>query len=92
MTIAFGTCLVISAAVFVYMAQKNYSNIDVNYWMIVILIPLVVMGYWLKTQVETTEAAAMLFCFIYLDSTFILTTALFAMMRALGYEIKRWMK
>ena len=92
MTIAFGTCLVISAAVFVYMAQKNYSNIDVNYWMIVILIPLVIMGYWLKTQVETTEAAAMLFCFIYLDSTFILTTALFAMMRALGYEIKRWMK
>ena len=92
MTIAFGACLVVSAAVFVYMAAKNYSNIDANYWMIVILVPLVIMGYWLKTQVETAEAAAILFCFIYLDSTFILATALFSMMHALGFQTKGWMK
>ena len=92
MTIAFGACLAVAAAVFVYMAQKIYSNTDVNYWMIVILIPLVIMGYWLKTQVETPEAAAMLFCFIYLDSTFLIAAALFSMMHVLGYRAKRWMK
>lgn len=90
MTIAYGACLVLSAAIFVYMAQKNYSNIDSNYWMIVILVPIVIMGYWLKTQVETPGEAAYLFCFIYLDSTFIMTAALFAMMRALGYQTRRW--
>ena len=92
MTIAYGTCLVIAAAVFVYIAHKNYSNIDANYWLIVILIPVVILGYWLKTQIETTEAATVLFCFIYLDSTFLIPAALFAMMHALGFQIKRWMK
>ena len=92
MTIAYGACLVVSAAVFVYMASKGYSNIDANYWLIVILVPIVVMGYWLKTQVETAEAATVLFCFIYLDSTFLVTAALFAMMQALGFKIGRWMK
>ena len=45
MTIAYGACLAVSAAIFVYMAQKNYASIDANYWMIVILIPVVIMGY-----------------------------------------------
>ena len=92
MTIAFGACLVVTAVVFVYMVQKNYSNIDANYWMIVVLVPVVIMGYWLKTQVETTEAAAMLFCFIYLDSTVLMAAALFSMMHALGFRARRWMK
>ena len=92
MTIAYGACLIVSAAVFVYMAQRNYSSIDTNYWMIVILVPIVILGYWLKTQIESTETAAVLLCFIYLDSTFLITTALFAMMHTLGFETKPWMK
>ena len=92
MTIAFGACLVVTAAIFVYMAQKDYDNINANYWLIVILTPVIIMGYWLKTQVETTEAASILFCFIYLDSTILIPAALFSMMHALGFQAKRWMK
>lgn len=92
MAIAYGACLLVAAAVFVYMAQKNYSNIDINYLMIVILVPIAILGYWLKTQAETPEAASTLFCFVYLDSTFLIAAALFSMMHALGLEAKSWMK
>ncbi len=40
MTIAFGACLVVSAALFLYMAHKNYSTIDINYWTIASSFPL----------------------------------------------------
>lgn len=92
MTIAYGACLLVSAAVFVYMVQKNYSNIDVNYWTIVVLVPIITMGYWLKTQAVSPEAATTLFCFIYLDSTLLITTALFSMMHALGFQVGSWVK
>lgn len=92
MAIAYGACLVASAAVFVYMAQKNYSTIDANYWLIVALVPVVIMGYWLKTQIESLEAAKILFCFIYLDSTVLMAATLFSMMHALGFPTKPWLK
>ena len=92
MAIAFGASLLVSVAILLYMAQKNYSDIDANYWMIVILTPIVIMGYWLKTQVQGIEAAKVLCCFIYLDSTFLISAVLFAMMHALGLQARGWMK
>ena len=92
MAILYGACLLVSVAVFVYMAQKDYSSIDMNYWTIAILVPIVIMAYWLKTQVTTTEAATILFCFIYLDSTFLIAAALFSMTSTLGLTAKPWMK
>lgn len=92
MAIAYGACLVVSAALLVYVALKGYTSVNADYWMIMVLMPVVIMGYWLKTQVETTEAAMVLFCFIYLDSTFLVTTALFAMMRVLGFQVRPWLK
>ena len=61
----FGILLVISVLVILYMAQKNYENIDIYYWTLVILVPVVVLGYWLKTRVTTVEGAKLCFCFIY---------------------------
>ena len=82
----------VSAALFLYMVHKNYSTIDINYWTIAVLIPIVIMGYWLKTQVTTPEAASILYCFIYFDSTFLASATLFSMMHALGFRIRGWMR
>jgi len=92
MTIAYGICLLISVGVFIYMAQRNYNNMDAYYWTIIILVPVIVMGYWLKTGVTSPEAAKYLFCFIYLDSTFLVVVILFSMLNNLGIRIRPWMK
>lgn len=88
----YGICLIITILVFIYMAQKNYDNIDIYQWTIVILIPVVIMAYWLKTRINTPESAEILFCFIYLDSTIMLAVILFSLMRTLDIKIRPWMK
>ena len=91
-TIGFGICLLISIALFIYMGQKNYDNIDIYSWTLVVLIPIIILAYWLKTQASTPETAKYLFCFIYLDSTVALTVILFAMLRTLGVNVRPWVK
>ncbi len=91
-TVYYGILLLISIGIIVYMAQKNYENIDINYWSLVILIPVAILGYWLKTMVTVPESAAIAFCFIYVDSTLILTAALFSMLRFLSIAVKSWVK
>ena len=51
----YGILLIISVLIVIFMAQKNYENIDIYYWTIVILVPVVILGYWLKTRVSTVE-------------------------------------
>ena len=88
----FGILLVISVLVILYMAQKNYENIDIYYWTLVIMVPIVVLGYWLKTRVTTVEGAKLCFCFIYIDSTVLLTAVIFNIMRFMGIAVKSWIK
>ncbi|MCR4635116.1 MAG: HD domain-containing protein [Butyrivibrio sp.] len=88
----FGILLVISVLVILYMSQKNYENIDIYYWTLVILVPVVVLGYWLKTRVTTVEGAKLCFCFIYIDSTVLLTAVIFNIMRFMGIAVKSWIK
>ncbi|MBQ9631966.1 MAG: HD domain-containing protein [Lachnospiraceae bacterium] len=88
----YGICLVISCGVILWMSSKDYDNIDRYYWTIVILIPVIILGYWLKTMVVTEEAAAITFCFIYLDSTILLTVMLFLMLRTIGIKANPWLK
>ena len=91
-TIGFGICLLISIVLFIYMGQKNYDNIDIYSWTLVVLIPIILLAYWLKTRAATPEAAKNLFCFIYLDSTVALTVVLFAMLRTIGVDVRPWVK
>ena len=91
-TIGFGVCLLISVVLFVYMAQKNYDNIDIYSWTLVVLIPIILLAYWLKTQAASPETARFLFCFIYLDSTVGLTIVLFSMLHTIGITTKPWIK
>ena len=91
-TIGFGICLVISILILVYMGMRNYDNINIYDWSILILIPVVILGYWLKTRVTTPEAAKLAFCFIYLDSSVLLMLAFFAMLHSFGVRVKWWQK
>ncbi len=91
-SIYFGVLLLISIFVIGYMALKNYENIDIYYWTIVIIIPLIILGYWLKTRVTTPEAAAVTWCYIYLDSTVLLTVILFSILRFMGIHVKPFVK
>lgn len=90
--IGFGMCLIISIFVLIFMAAKNYENINVYDWTIVTLIPIVNLGYWLKSRVTTPEAAQMAFCFIYLDSTVLLMVTVFAVLYSFGVRTKVWIK
>ena len=90
--VGYGICFVLSALVVVYLAQRNYDNIDSYYWTVVIIIPILILGYWLRTQVSSVEASAVLFHFINLTSTLLLTILLFSMLRDLGIPARPWMK
>lgn len=91
-TVGFGICLVGSVLVLIYMAQKNYEIIDIYYWSFLIMNPIIILAYWLKTRVTTVEAASVAFCFIYLDSTVILVLLIFAMLHTIGIKPKSWLK
>lgn len=90
--VGFEICLVISMLIIIWMACKNYENINIYYWSIVIMIPIVILGYWLKTKVTTPEAAELAFCFIYIDSTLLVMITIFSMVRSFGYNISPWVK
>lgn len=91
-TIGLEICLIISAAVVIIMASKNYENINSYDWAIVLLIPIVILGYWLKSRVTTSEAAELALCFICIDSSVLLMVTIFAMLHSLRVMIRPWGK
>ena len=88
----FALCLVISIGVLIFMISRNYDNIDIEYWSMVIIIPIVLLGYTLKAVAVSVEDAKMAFCFLYLDSTVLLVLMLFAMIKSLGISPPRLLK
>jgi len=91
-TIAYGIALFISIAVWIYIAVKNYDKVDPYCYSAYILVPVIVLAYWLKSMVISWEAAMISFCFVYFDSTVLLTILIFAMLRTLGVRTKFWVK
>ena len=89
---SFGICLMISLSIVLWMSAKDYENVDRYYWTVIILIPVIILGYWLKTMVVSTEAAAITFCFISIDGTILLTIMIFLMLRTIGVTVSPWMK
>ena len=87
-TWAFGICLIISVSTILWMVVKNHETTDRYYWTISVLVPIVILAYWLKTLVVTVEAAYILFCFIYIDSTILLCVVIFLMLHSIGIEPK----
>lgn len=91
-TVVYGICTTITVIVFIYMAQKNYNNIDIYSWTLLLLIPIIVLSYWLKTRVTTPEAASFMYCFVYLDSTVLIVAVIFALLHTIGIMPRPWMK
>ena len=91
-TAIYGICTIITALVFIYMAQKNYDNVDIYNWTFLVLILIIVLSYWLQSKVTTPEASSFLFCFIYLDSTILIVAVIFALLHTIGIRIQPWMK
>ena len=91
---AFGylICLGVSIAVVVWMAMKNYENIDIYYWTILLINPIILLSYWLMAITADPEASRILYCFLYLDSTILLTVMTFSMLRTMNITTKRWFK
>ena len=89
---SFGICLIISCFIVFWISAKDHESIDRYYWAIAILIPIIILGYWLKTLVVTEEAAAITFCFIYIDSTILLSILVFLMLRSIRIKVKGWIK
>ncbi len=91
-TIGYGLCLILSVMTLMGVAARNYENINIHACVILTLIPLVVLGYWLKSRVSTPDAASLSMCFIYLDSTLMLMVTLFAMLHSFGFKVRPWIK
>ena len=67
-TAGFGVCLVISVLATLLFALRNDDHVNSNDWSISLLLPFIIMGYWLKTQTSSQEAALVLFVFINLGT------------------------
>ena len=91
-TIGFGICLAASIFVLLYMASKSYENINTYYWTLMMLIPTIILGYWLKSRVTTPEGAMVALCYIYLDSTVLLMVMIFSMLASLGIHVRPQIK
>ena len=91
-TIIYSLCLFVCVVMLLNMAQKNYNNIDIYHWTVLILIPIIIMAYLLKTTVTTPDAAYVLMCFQYLDSAFLSAVVIFYLLHTAGVTARPWMK
>ena len=91
-TIGFGVCLIISVLTTLLFALRNDDRVNSYDWSISLLLPFIIMGYWLKTQTASQEAALILFVYINLSSTVLLAVILFSMLRHLAIPVNPWLK
>ena len=88
----YGILLLISFGVIIYMLSKGYKDVDVRYWTNFILVPIIIMGYWLNTRVTTPEGAAVCYCITYLDSSILFMLLLFDIVSFLKMTASTWIK
>ena len=91
-TVGYGSCLVISILATLLFAMRNEDRVSSYDWSISLLLPFIIMGYWLKTQTASQESALILFVFINLSSTVLLAVILFSMLKHLGIPLNPWPK
>ena len=91
-TTGYGICVVIAVLATLIMALRNYDHIDSLEWSVVLLLPLLIMAYWLKAQVSTAEAGLVLFAFVEMMTSLLLAVILFSMLHSIGVQVRVWMK
>ena len=83
-TTGYGICVVISVLLTLIMALRNYDHIDSHDWSISLLLPFLIIAYWLKSLVSAPETVLVLFGLIGLLTTLLLSGILFSMLHTLG--------
>ena len=91
-TTGFGICLLVSILSTLLFAMSNDARVNSYDWSISFLLPFIIMGYWIKTQTASQEAALVLFVFINLSTTVLLAVILFSMLQHLGIPVDAWLK
>ncbi len=92
MSTVYFICLLISVFTFIYFVSQYYKNIDIYVCSTSILVMVVELGYWLKTQIATPEGARICMAVIYFESTILVTLIIFAIFRAINVVIRPWIK
>ena len=87
-----GICLVISVLATLILALRSYDHIDRYDWSISLLLPFLVMAYWIKTLVSTPEAALVLIGTIEILTSLLLAIVLFSMLHSLGVVPPLWIR
>ena len=91
-TTGYGICVVIAVLATLIMALRNYDHIDSLEWSVVLLLPLLIMAYWLKAQVSAAEASLVLFSFIAMTTSLLLAVMLFSALHGAGFRVTRPVK
>lgn len=84
--------LLIAVGNLLYLARKEYKHTDRYLWTLAIIIPVIILSYWMKSMVHTPEAALMMMGFCYLDSTVMLVICLFTILRSVGISLSPYAK
>lgn len=87
-TVIYGLCFILSLAFIVYMAAMNYDNVNIHQWSVVVLLPIINGAYFLITLVDSRDAIYALMCFVYIDSTALLTILIFTMLKIINVNVK----
>lgn len=88
----FGACLLISIIIAIYLSSRQYKNIDIYFWSMIVLIPIVILGYMMKARTGSVGEAKLAFCFISLDGTVLPLLVLLSLIKNLRIQIKKWIK
>ena len=91
-TTGYGICVVISILMTMIMALRSYDHIDSYDWTLTILLPFLIMAYWLKAQVSAAEASLVLFSFIAMTTSLLLAVMLFSALHGAGFRVTRPVK
>jgi len=88
----YGVCLVVSVVAALVMALRSYDHIDSYDWSMSLLLPFLVIIYWVKTQVSSPESALVLITVIQFGTSLLLAVLLFSMLRGIGIRPRIWLK
>lgn len=91
-TTGYGICVVISVLLTLIMALRNYDHIDSHDWSISMLLPFLVIAYWVKALVSTPETVLLLISMIGLATSILLSAILFSLFQKLGIRVYIWIK
>lgn len=83
---------IITIGALLYLALRNYRNIDIYYWTILLFLPVTTIGYFARNSAQTLDSAIIANSLVYLDGTFLPAIFLLSTMRVLKISIPRWLK